>query len=67
MKKLIALCLLAICITSTQVTFSNLLGFFNNTLDGNHDGFSTLEEFVQYFRFMEPEHNLTKEDLVDTF
>lgn len=65
--RLFVLCLLVLSVAGTQVTYSNLVAFFNYTLDADHDGYSTLDEFVEYFRFMEPEHNLTREDLAVTF
>jgi RNA:NAD 2'-phosphotransferase (TPT1/KptA family) len=49
--------------TTTEVTLSNLQGFFTATYDRDQDGFATLQEFVDYFRFMEPEHNLQEKDI----
>lgn len=66
-QKLLIVCLLVLSVAGTQVSYTNLVAFFNYTLDVNHDGASTLDEFVEYFRFMEPEHNLTRGDLIGTF
>ena len=59
--------LLVSLVSGTKVTFSNLATFFNSTLDPNNDGWSTMSEFVEYFQFMEPEHNLTESNMLGTF
>lgn len=64
---MIVLVFLSFIANSTKVSFKNLLGFFNTTIDSNKDGFSKIDEFVNYYRFMEPEHNLTEIDLRETF
>ena len=52
-------------IYSTEVSLDNLKGFFWATYDRNDDGVATMQEFVDYFRFMEPEHNITEDDVKD--
>jgi hypothetical protein len=54
-------------INSATVSLHNVQSFFNTTYDRNRDGHATIEEFVQYFQKMEPEHNLTVDDVRETF
>ena len=57
MKIILSLVCLIIFLTitkSTTVTMDNLKGFFWATYDRNNDGVATVQEFVDYFRFMEP-------------
>ena len=51
-------------IQSTTVSLDNLKGFFWATYDRNDDGVATVQEFVDYFKFMEPQHNITQEDVI---
>jgi hypothetical protein len=55
------LCLFVLlgCFGCAEVSLENLKGFFWATYDRDDDGIATVQEFVDYFRFMEPEHNIT--------
>lgn len=60
MKVLFIFGALLISIQTISVSFHHLQAFFNQTYDQNRNGKATLDEFVDYFQFMEPEHNLTR-------
>lgn len=53
------LLLLVAQVSTTVVTLDNLKGFFGATYDRDDDGSATVQEFVDYFQFMEPELNIT--------
>ena len=39
---------------NAEITYQNLKLFFEATYDSNKDGSATVEEFTEYFQFMEP-------------
>ena len=53
--------------SSTEVTLENLQTFFKYTYDVDNTSTATLQEFVDYFTFMEPDHNITIDTIRDTF
>lgn len=60
----IAITLLLITqLSGAEISLANLKAFFWATYDRNNDGVATLQEFVDYFQFMEPEHELAPEDI----
>ena len=63
MRTILLVGLLICSISSASVSLEHLQAFFNHTYDKNRDGVATLQEFVSYFQFMEPEHNLTEADV----
>jgi len=54
MKVLFIFGVLLISIQTISVSFHHLQAFFNQTYDQNRNGKATLDEFVDYFQFMEP-------------
>ena len=59
MFRVVSLLLLLSLVFSTEVSETNIKAFFEATYDTNKDGEATFKEFVDYFTFMEPEHNVT--------
>ena len=43
-----------------EVSYSSLKGFFEATYDQDKDGQASLDDFIEYFRFIEPEHDVEK-------
>lgn len=59
---LIALVLASLLTASaTEISYSNLKSFWEATYDTNQDGTASLEDFLDYFRFIEPEHDFELE------
>ena len=57
MKLIISLIFLLILLQTAlnaEITYQNLKLFFEATYDSNKDGSATVEEFTEYFQFMEP-------------
>jgi hypothetical protein len=70
MKRITILICLLLALTLpilAEVTYDNLKMFFDATYDQNKDGFATPEEFVEFFRIMEPEHDVNMEDIEPIF
>ncbi len=50
--------LLGACQVKAEVSYSSLKGFFEATYDLDKDGYANLDDFIEYFRFIEPEHDV---------
>ena len=46
---------------STEITYANLKGFWESTYDTDRDGQAGLQDFIDYFKFIEPDHFVEKE------
>lgn len=57
---LIILNLTSVAVT-TEVTYSNIKSFWESTYDTDKNGEASLEDFIDYFRFIEPEHDVEQE------
>jgi hypothetical protein len=64
---LIAFLIVFLQLALADVSMSNLAFFWENTYDHNKDGFATISEFAEYFRLMEPEHNVNEQDIAPIF
>lgn len=47
-----------IVVNAGEVSYASLKGFWENTYDPDKDGKASLEDFVNYFKLMEPDHDI---------
>ena len=52
---------------TTEISYSNLKSFWENTYDTDKDGKASLSDFVNYFRFVQPEHDVQEIDAQPIF
>jgi Ca2+-binding EF-hand superfamily protein len=67
LKSIFILCFALVLFASAEVSMRNLVEFWKETYDRNNDGHATLEEFVEFFQHMEPEHHIIVEDIIPIF